>query len=128
VHLKLLLDENLSPWAAVQLRAQGVDICHVRDRGLLGATDQEVFQRAFEEDRVLVTLNVGDFEAIAVNYFLHVGIVLIERVDLVRDEQLELLRAVIAAADAHGPLVNEVMYVRADGSFEFAPRAKASQH
>jgi predicted nuclease of predicted toxin-antitoxin system len=32
----------------------------VRDRGLLAATDAEVLDRAYDEDRVLVTANVGD--------------------------------------------------------------------
>jgi predicted nuclease of predicted toxin-antitoxin system len=44
--VKLLLDENLSPAAAVALRADGIDAYHVRDRGILGATDQELLERA----------------------------------------------------------------------------------
>jgi predicted nuclease of predicted toxin-antitoxin system len=55
VHVKLLLDENVSPVVAVTLCAEGVDACHVRDRGLLGATDPEVLDLAFNEDRILVT-------------------------------------------------------------------------
>lgn len=38
--MKLLLDENLSPAAAVALAADGIDACHVRDRGR-GARDTE---------------------------------------------------------------------------------------
>ena len=59
--VKLLLDESLSPAVAVALVADGIDACHVRDRGILGATDPQVLERAFLEDRVLVTLNVNDF-------------------------------------------------------------------
>ena len=63
--VKLLLDENLSPAAAVALIADGVDAYHLRDRGILGATDQELLERAYQEDRVLVTSNVDDFAKLA---------------------------------------------------------------
>ena len=53
--VKLLLDENLTPAAAVALVADGVDAYHVRDRGILGATDAELLERAYQEDRILVT-------------------------------------------------------------------------
>jgi predicted nuclease of predicted toxin-antitoxin system len=59
VFVKLLLDENLSPAAAAPLAADGIDACHVRDRGILGASDHDVLERAYEEDRVLVTLAFG---------------------------------------------------------------------
>lgn len=60
--VKLLLDENISPAAAVTLASEGIDAWHVRDRGLEGTTDPELLDRAYQEDRILVTLNVGDFE------------------------------------------------------------------
>jgi predicted nuclease of predicted toxin-antitoxin system len=61
VNVKLLLDENLSSKVAETLRStDGIDACHVRDRGILGATDPEVLERAFLEDRILMTSNVGD--------------------------------------------------------------------
>jgi uncharacterized protein with PIN domain len=65
MNVKLLLDENLSPRVAEILRRDGIDVCAVRDRGLLEATDPEVFYKAFDEDRIVVTANVGDFEELA---------------------------------------------------------------
>jgi predicted nuclease of predicted toxin-antitoxin system len=65
VFVKLLLDETLSPAAAVALAADGIDACHVRDRGILGASDHDVLERAYQEDRVLVTSNVDDFVKLA---------------------------------------------------------------
>jgi len=54
--VKLLLDENLSPKVAESLACDdGLYACHTRDRGLLGATDPEVLERAFVEDRIFVT-------------------------------------------------------------------------
>ncbi len=71
--VKLLLDENVSPAVAITLSAavEGVDAAHVRDRGMTGATDLDVLEKAFEEDRILVTANVGDFEKLAKARDLH---------------------------------------------------------
>jgi predicted nuclease of predicted toxin-antitoxin system len=124
--VKLLLDENLSPSAAVALATDGIDACHVRDRGLLGATDPDVLDRAYQEDRVLVTSNVDDFVKLARAREIHAGIVLIERAGLLRDEQIDLIREVAKALTAHGAMINELLRVADDGSmlFEAAPLAR----
>lgn len=114
--MKLLLDENLSPKVAeVLAREDGVDACHVRDRGLLGGTDAQVLERAFAEDRIFVTKNVGDFELLASARELHAGIVLIEAGDLTRDEQVALMRAVMSRLGVVD-LINQVLRVSEDGS------------
>jgi predicted nuclease of predicted toxin-antitoxin system len=61
---KLLLDENLSPAIALTLLHEGFDVIHVRDRRLLNATDVEIFARALQEDRILVTSDVDHFAKI----------------------------------------------------------------
>lgn len=74
--VKLLLDENLSPSVAKTLCSEdGIDACHVRDRAMLGWEDSEVLERAFIEDRIVVTCNVVDFVALARARELHAGIV-----------------------------------------------------
>jgi predicted nuclease of predicted toxin-antitoxin system len=117
--VKLLLDENLSPAAAVALAADGIDACHVRDRGILGAPDHDVLERAYQEDRVLVTSNVDDFVKLAAAREIHAGIVLIERSGLLRDEQIALMREVAAMLADHGAMINELLRVAADGSMSF---------
>jgi predicted nuclease of predicted toxin-antitoxin system len=112
----LLLDENLSAAAAVALRNEGLDIVHVRERGLLGATDWQVLEAAFDEDRVLVTANVGDFRKLASARELHAGIVLVESGGLLREEQIELVRRIHAALAAEPDLVNRVLTVALDGT------------
>jgi len=97
VSVKLLLVENLSPAAAVALIADGVDAYHLRDRGILGAPDQELLERAYQEDRVRVTSNVDDFAKLARAREIHAGIMLIERAGLLRDEQIEIIRNIAAA-------------------------------
>jgi predicted nuclease of predicted toxin-antitoxin system len=119
VVVKLLLDENISPAAAIALAADGIDAWHVRDRGLEGTTDHELLDRAYEEDRILVTLNVGDFEKLVRERELHAGVVLIEQAGLLRDEQIELLREIAGALADHGALINEVLRVAEDGTMVF---------
>lgn len=112
---KLLLDENLSPWVGRQLQEEGRDVVHVRERGILGDPDHIVLARAYDEDRTLVTANVGDFRKLAAARELHAGIVLIEDGGLSRVEQLEVLRRVVETLDAEADLVNRVLTVRLDG-------------
>ena len=62
---KLLIDEDLSPAVAQRLRDEdGIDAVAVRDRGRLGATDNDVLEYAFTEDRILVTFD-KDFGELA---------------------------------------------------------------
>lgn len=89
----------------------------MRDRGLLGVSDAEVLERAFAEDRVLVTVNVADFRKLAQSRELHAGIVFIVDGGLVRDEQLEVLRRVIEALEQERDLVNRALTVQLDGGF-----------
>lgn len=119
--VKLLLDEHISPRVALELSAEGIDVCSVRDRGLLEATDPEVFARAFAEDRVVVTMNIGDFARLARSCELHAGVVLIECAELLRHEQLEVVRRVAAAIEARGDLINTALRVGLDGAFVFEP-------
>lgn len=58
--MKLLLDENLSPQHAAELRTQGHDALAVLDTGLSGASDDRVLRFAVENSRVLLTLD-ADF-------------------------------------------------------------------
>ena len=64
--MKFLIDEDLSPKVAERLRIEsGLDVIHVRERDLLGKPDPIILQRAYEEDRILVTANVKDFQRLA---------------------------------------------------------------
>lgn len=122
---KLLLDENLSPSIALTLSREGFDVVHVRDRGMLRATDAAVFARAFAEDRIVVTSNCDDFAQLARADSLHVGLIFFEDGGLLRDEQLRLIREALGhLADeiqAGRDLVNRVLRIWSDSTCVFEP-------
>ena len=73
----LLLDENTSPRIILSLWERRIDAVHVRDRGLLGAPDHELWKLALDETRTIVTINGKDFRRLALRTEAHPGIVVI---------------------------------------------------
>ena len=117
-----MLDENLSPAVAVTLaNDDGIDACHVRDRAMLGREDPEVFERAFKEDRIVVTCNVDDFAQLARSSELHAGLILIEQsVGLKRPQLLAVIRAAVTLIESSGhDMANRVLWVNLDGTMRF---------
>ena len=122
--MKFLIDEDLSPKVAERLRVDdGLDVIHVRDRSLLGESDPVILQRAYDEDRILVTANVKDFQRLAQARELHPGIVLILDGSLSRDEQLDLMRRIVAEIKQdlleERDMVNRVLEIEVNGEFNF---------
>lgn len=117
---RLLLDEDLSPKVAERLRSDdGIDAAHVRDRSRLGASDREVLDLAYSEDRILVTANVADFEKLARARELHTGIIFIEHGSLLRNEQYDVIsKAIEELADVGTDLTNRVLRVAPDGTMQ----------
>jgi len=60
---------------------------------------------------------VADFRDLAQSRELHAGIVFIVDGGLVRDEQLEVLRRVIAALEQERELINRTLTVQLDRGF-----------
>jgi predicted nuclease of predicted toxin-antitoxin system len=120
---RLLLDEHPSPQVAARLQAEGVDAIHVRDRGLLEASDAAVLACGYREDRMVVTSNIGDFEKLARAVDLHPGLVLIEEGGLLRDEQLEVIRRAVGLVqielNSGADMMNRVLRIWADLTYVF---------
>jgi len=122
--MKFLIDEDLSPKVAERLRVDdGLDVIHVRDRGLLGESDPVILQSAYDEDRILVTANVKDFQRLARARDLHPGIVLVLDGSLSRDEQLALMRKVVTEIAQElleeRDMVNRVLEIAINGESNF---------
>lgn len=58
--MKFLVDNSLSPALTEALRTAGNDALHVRDYGMQASPDEDIFARAAEEGRVLVSAD-SDF-------------------------------------------------------------------
>jgi predicted nuclease of predicted toxin-antitoxin system len=122
--MKFIIDEDLSPRVARYLCQEFCfDAIAVRDRGLLGATDPEVLEYAFKEDRILVTANIRDFEKLAAAVEIHAGIILIQDGDLLAAEQIELMETVVRVLQTEietgKDLVNRVLYISILGTTRF---------
>lgn len=122
--MKFIIDEDLSPRVARYLCQDFCfDAIAVRDRGLLGATDSEVLDYAFKEDRILVTANIRDFEKLAAAAEIHAGIVLMQDGDLRAAEQIEvmamLVRVLRSEIDLGNDLINRVLYISISGNVRF---------
>ncbi|NES21148.1 MAG: hypothetical protein F6K41_20015 [Symploca sp. SIO3E6] len=119
--MKFLIDEDISPSVARTLCEQLlVDAVAVRDRGLLGVSDREVLEYAFNEDRIVITANIQDFEKFARSVEVHAGVVFIQEGDLLRKEQLEICLEAVAFLQqeiaAGRDMINRVLYVSIDGT------------
>lgn len=61
--MRFLIDNALSPLVAEQLRQSGHDALHVRDRQMHAALDEDIFEWAAAEDRIIVSVDT-DFGAL----------------------------------------------------------------
>jgi hypothetical protein len=115
--LRLLLDEMYSAIHAEALQAVGIDTLSVIDAGLAGRSDPDVLAAACEQQRVLLTENVGDFARISAEHVVdghhHPGVLIALSARFSRRPAgLGSLVAAISAV-AQEPLEDRVVYLQA---------------
>jgi predicted nuclease of predicted toxin-antitoxin system len=65
--VRLLLNEQISPRVATELRRNGHDVLSASELGTRGASDPEQLAAAVAAQRALVTYNIADFQALLID-------------------------------------------------------------
>jgi hypothetical protein len=99
--MRLLLDEQLSPAIAQQLKLCGHDVLAVAEPGLRGHDDAAVLTWASSQARAVVTNNIRDFRPLHANYLSaatgHYGIILVPSTKY--SLRLDALEMIVTALD-----------------------------
>lgn len=117
--MRLLLDEQINPAVAVQLREKGFDVVAVDELGTRGASDPEQLAAAASQKRALVTYNIVDFYELLTQWsqrgVTHWGIIFVSEKTIPQRAVGALVRALeslLQECKAEDALLNQALYLR----------------
>jgi len=88
--MRFLADMGLSPSTVAPLRQAGHDAVHLRDEGLQRLSDELIFEKARQEDRVVLTFDL-DFAEIVARTCASLPSVILFRLRTARPDQVTAL-------------------------------------
>ena len=116
--MRLLLNEQINPQVATELRNRGYDIVAATEAGTRGASDSEQLAAAASDRRAIVSYNIADFQELFAEWaqrgLTHYGIVFVSEKTIPQRAVGPLVRALERVLKEYGSedaLLNQALYL-----------------